>query len=258
MEFQPVSDPIKTERRSWMQPLLTVFAILVCVGAMWRVVAPGLAKGVDELTLKYLAVAGTLLLLRDVKSLAFGDYKVEFARKLEELEARVGDAQAAAVGGGGAIPRSPASAASARMVTRGAAEPVSDESVGPFSDTQPVPGGVPDDPWKGRFGGQKINGTREIDAEVTPVGSPGLFRVRLQVRSTNPKRDPLHGSVQFFLHSTFSNDRPVVTVGPSGVAELTLTAWGAFTVGALADDGRTKLELDLAELATAPHDFKSR
>jgi hypothetical protein len=257
MEFQPVSNPIKTERRSWIQPLLTVFAILVCVGAVWRIVAPATAKGVDELTLKYLAVAGALLLLRDVKSLAFGDYKVEFARKLEELEAKVGDAQAAAVGGGGAIPRAPATAPSARTVTRGDAEPVSEASSA-FADGQPVPGSAPDDPWKGRFGGQKVSGTREIDAEVTPVGSSGLFRVRLQVRSTNPKRDPLHGSVQFFLHDTFSNDRPVVTVGPSGVAELTLTAWGAFTVGALADGGRTKLELDLAELATAPHDFKMR
>ncbi|HEY0037555.1 MAG TPA: pYEATS domain-containing protein [Longimicrobium sp.] len=253
-----MSDPKKTERRSWIQPLLTVFAILVCIGAVWRTVAPASAKGVDELTLKYLAVAGALLLLRDVKSLAFGDYKVEFARKLEELEAKVGDAQAAAVGGGGAIPRPPASAAPAPIVTRGGAESVSDAASKAFADGQPVPGSVPDDPWKGRFGGQKISGTREIDAEVTPVGSSGLYRVRLQVRSTNPKRDPLHGTVQFFLHDTFSNDRPVVTVGPSGVAELTLTAWGAFTVGALADDGGTKLELDLAELATAPHDFKSR
>jgi len=249
---------MKTDRRSWLQPLLTVFAILVCMGAVWRVVAPSLAKGVDELTLKYLAVAGTLLLLRDVKSLAFGDYKVEFARKLEELEAKVGDAQAAAVGGGGAIPRAPAAAASAPTVTRGDVESVNDPASSAFAEGQPVPGGVPDDPWKGRFGGQTISGTRQIDAEVTPVGSPGLYRVRLQVRSTNPSRDPLHGSVQFFLHPTFSNDRPVVTVGPSGVAELTLTAWGAFTVGALADDGRTELELDLAELATAPHDFKSR
>jgi hypothetical protein len=143
-------------------------------------------------------------------------------------------------------------------VTRGGEANASVRSPAAFADGQPVPGGVSEDPWKGRFGGQKISGTREIDAEVTPVGSSGLFRVRLQVRSTHPSRDPLHGTVQLFLHPTFSNDRPVVTVGPSGVAELTLTAWGAFTVGALADGGRTKLELDLAELATAPDDFKSR
>jgi hypothetical protein len=253
-----VTDPTKTERRSWIQPLLTAFAILACAGAVWRVVNPAVVERVDDVTLRYLAVAGALLLLRDVKSLAFGDYKVEFERRLEELDVKVGNAQAAAVGGGGAIPPASASAASAPKVTRGDGKSVSDEAAGAFADLEPVPGNVHDDPWKGQFGEQKISGTREIDAEVTPVGSSGLYRVRLQVRSTNPKRDPLHGSVQFFLHPTFSNDRPVVTVGPSGVAELTLTAWGAFTVGALADDGRTKLELDLAELATAPRVFKSR
>jgi hypothetical protein len=39
---------------------------------------------------------------------------------------------------------------------------------------------------------------------------------------------------------------------------LKLTAWGAFTVGVLADEGRTKLELDLSELEDAPEDFRSR
>ena len=65
------------------------------------------------------------------------------------------------------------------------------------------------------------------------------------------------GSVQFFLHDTFANSKPVVAVGPNGVAELTLDAWGAFTVGAIADFGLTRLELDLAELDEAPSSFKS-
>jgi len=64
--------------------------------------------------------------------------------------------------------------------------------------------------------------------------------------------------VQFFLHDTFKNDRPIVTVGPNGAAELKLTAWGAFTVGAIADDGRTKLELDLQTLEDAPVEFRGR
>ena len=64
--------------------------------------------------------------------------------------------------------------------------------------------------------------------------------------------------VQFFLHDTFRNQRPVVTVGSDGVAELKLRAWGAFTVGALADEGQTKLELNLEELETAPQEFRDR
>lgn len=56
-------------------------------------------------------------------------------------------------------------------------------------------------------------------------------------------RDSLQGTVRFFMHPTFPNVHPVVTVGPSGVAELILGAWGAFTVGAVTDVGQTKLEL---------------
>jgi hypothetical protein len=209
----------------------------------------GVARRIDETTLWYLAVAGALLLLKDVKSLAFGSYKVEFARKLEELENKVEDAQANAVGGGGW-------AQAAKSADAGVESPQKGQPQATMRFI-PVHGQVEDDPWKGVFGNQRVSGTRELDAEVTLIGTPGLFRVRLQVRSTNPKRDPLRGFVQFFLHPTFGNDRPVVTVGPSGVAELTVTAWGAFTVGALADDGRTKLELDLAELAAAPFEFKA-
>ena len=230
---------------SWVQPVLAILALLVCVGAVARMLDGDVAERIDETTLLYFGVAGALLLLRDVKSLAFGDYKVEFDRKIVELENKVENAQAVAIGKGG-------QARSVEAVDAGV------EGLQKTAEFKPPLGPVADDPWNGVFGGQRISGTRELDAEVTPVGTPGLFRVRLQVRSKNQIRDPLRGAVQFFLHPTFGNDRPVVTVGPSGIAELALTAWGAFTVGALADDGRTKLELDLAGLADAPAEFKAR
>jgi hypothetical protein len=85
----------------------------------------------------------------------------------------------------------------------------------------------------------------------------GYYRVYLKLRSLDAEADPLKGSVQFFLHDTFTNSKPVVAVGPNGVAELVLDAWGAFTVGAIADSGLTRLELDLAELDDAPGSFKS-
>jgi hypothetical protein len=90
------------------------------------------------------------------------------------------------------------------------------------------------------------------------MNESGYCKVQLRLCSTNPARHPLQGSVQFFLHNTFVNDRPVISVSPGGVAELTLTAWGAFTVGAVADGGSTPLELDLAQLETAPLLFRSR
>jgi len=227
-----------------LQVLPVLFAGLVVVGGIWRMFGLPGAGTIDETTLLYFAVAGALLYLRDLKSLKFGNNSIEFDRRFEELEIKVEDAQAAAVGRGGAAPPDPG--AGRGGVGRG----LDDEDGG-------VGRGVAADPLKGKFGGQRVSGPRELDAEVTPI-SPTLFRVRLQVRSTNPGRDPLRGAVQFFLHPTFANNHPVVTVGPSGVAELTLMAEGPFTVGAWADNGATKLELDLRELSTAPAGFKAR
>jgi hypothetical protein len=176
-----------------------------------------------------------------VKSLAFGDYKVEFeqVRKLAaDAKTAAEDAKTAAVGEGklGSAPHP-------RLVT----------AVEAAAST--------DDPHKHQFTGKSFdaNRYRVLQAEVSPINdTPGLFRVHLEVLSTRPKTHPLTGAVQFFLHPTFTNPRPMVRPGPNGVAELNLTAWGAFTVGVQADGGLTKLELDLAELETAAPAFRNR
>jgi hypothetical protein len=241
---------VKDGRRdALIQTLLMLFALLACFGGVWRMFDSRVQDRLDDKTLLYFGVAGALLLLRDVKSFAFGSYRIEFDRKLEELETKVENAQAAAVGRGG-IAR-PLQFSTAKVSDR------SGSTTGARTPFSPTPGAVEDDPWKGVFG-SRTSGARALEGEVWRIGIPGFFRVQLRVRSTNPGRDPLRGSVQFFLHPTFGNDRPVVAVGPGGVAELTLTAWGSFTVGALADDGTTTLELDLAELPDAPPDFKGR
>jgi hypothetical protein len=116
-----------------------------------------------------------------------------------------------------------------------------------------------EDPWKGRFGGKSVRNDRELVAQVTPIARrTGVYSIRLIVRSLRPDINPLKGAVQFFLHPTFNDPTPVVTAGPSGVAELNIKAWGAFTIGAVADNGDTKLELDLSELESAPVEFRNR
>ena len=184
----------------------------------------------DTTTLTYLAVAAALLVLRDVKKLSFGDTTIEFAvKEAREAKAAALNAQAIALGSGKARPMGD-------QRSRGLAA---------------------DDPWKGKFG-QPCANKRCLEAAVRAVpGSADLFDVHLQVRSVDDKK-PLTGVVQFFLHPTFNNSEPVVSVGPNGRAELQLRAWGAFTVGALADNGETSLELDLAELSSAPIEFRSR
>lgn len=221
--------------------LLLFLAALSAFAAILRIVyrAPDDVKNLDETTLLYLGVAGALVLLRDVKTLAFGDYKLEFERVVKianEAKNTADNAQALAVGTGG---------------ERGQHVPASSLEM-----AQPE---VEVDPSKGKFGGQSKRNNRSLEAEVVRVaGIPDLFSVRLVVRPTLPEKDPLREGVQFFLHPTFSNPNPVVSIGPSGVAELNLKAWGAFTVGAVTDNGKTQLELDLSELESAPEDFRRR
>ena len=63
--------------------------------------------------------------------------------------------------------------------------------------------------------------------------------------------------MEFHLHPSLAP--PVVAVKvQDGRAVLNLAAWGAFTVGALADGGQTTLELDLAEDETFPELFRSK
>jgi hypothetical protein len=115
------------------------------------------------------------------------------------------------------------------------------------------------DPHKGRWGGQPTDNGRELRATVRPAEDDLdriWFDVDLEVRSTDPVNRPLVGVVTFFLHPSFSPD--VRTATPvDNAAVLTLRSLGAFTVGAVADDGATRLELDLAELPSAPEAFRA-
>jgi prokaryotic YEATS domain len=115
------------------------------------------------------------------------------------------------------------------------------------------------DPQKGRFGRQEQRNGRKISAlvEVSSIQS-GWGKVSLKVTSL-PGSPELAGKVDFYLHDTFRPDHYVVQV-INGEATLVLRAWGAFTVGAVADAGATPLELDLATSpnVVAPEDWRTR
>lgn len=114
-----------------------------------------------------------------------------------------------------------------------------------------------EDPNKNRFGGKAESNERMLNAIVTPTSyDDELFTVILEVNSINNK-NPLTGEVTFHLHPTFNNPTEVLNV-KDGIAKLNLIAYGAFTVGVECDEGKTKLELDLAELVDAPKLFKER
>jgi hypothetical protein len=115
-----------------------------------------------------------------------------------------------------------------------------------------------DDPQKNRFGGNHEANGRRLVADVTPLsdGEGEVFKVLLRVVSTDDK-NPLTSPVKFFLHDTFQPDT-ICVVPKQRVAQLDLRAIGAFTVGAITDDGKTSLELDLEFLESAPEKFRKR
>jgi hypothetical protein len=110
---------------------------------------------------------------------------------------------------------------------------------------------------KGRFGGASESNGRVLEADVGESSiHPGWFRIDLRVE---PKLQPLDHPVTFYLHESFDPADQVQVVNPtSGVARLTVLAWGAFTVGALTDGGNTRLELDLSQDPRFPALFRKR
>ena len=109
-----------------------------------------------------------------------------------------------------------------------------------------------DDPQKGQWGGKTTRNGRTISADVRPI-SDDWFDITVQVQG----QTPLTEAVTFYLHPSFVPG--VQTVPPAdGVAVLRLQGWGAFTIGAVADSGRTILEIDLAEVSSAPEKFRER
>lgn len=123
------------------------------------------------------------------------------------------------------------------------------------AETLPQPGPMtdPDDPQRHRWGGLSLRNGRRLDATVEAV-SRTWFEIIIRV-TTESGAKPLHGKVDFHVHPSFDSTVETVEV-QDGAATLTLHAYGAFTVGAVADSGRTFLELDLSTLPKAPKYFR--
>jgi hypothetical protein len=114
-----------------------------------------------------------------------------------------------------------------------------------------------DDPWKGKFGEAAARKDVRLDASVSPIANdPYFFEVDLCVHAeTAERQSELAGTkVLYFLHPTFDGQPRLSLFGSDGKAPLELYAYGAFTVGAVLEDG-TLLELNLATLAGAPNRF---
>ena len=115
-----------------------------------------------------------------------------------------------------------------------------------------------EDPQKGQWKSKAISNERELKATVTE-DIKGLYKVNLEVVSTNPMTNPLKDGdyILLALHNTFGNPPLKLIEVDNQSAELSFYSYGSFTVGAFADKGATELELDLADLPNTPSYFKS-
>lgn len=229
--FRNIIDKIQDNRIIFASIVLSVASLVFAVYRVYRVKTP------DKEVFYFLAFSGVVLLLDKIKSISFAGNKVELDAQLKEAKASL------------EVLEDKISYESQSVNEKGL------ENSGILFVKNS------DDPWKGQFENEAVkrDKARELSAEVLTIqGTQKWFFVRLIVKSISPKHKPLKGEVIFFLHPTFPNHIRRVPVGKNGVAELRLKAWGAFTVGVLTDDNKTKLELDLSELENAPMEFRSR
>jgi len=109
---------------------------------------------------------------------------------------------------------------------------------------------VRDDPHKGRFGGQAERDGYRLSAMFRNA-TKSWVEVLLTVEAPPDARLQQADCVEFYLHDTFDPD-VVPAMFKDGVAELSIIAYGGFTVGAWIGCSDVELELDLAKVRGAP------
>lgn len=100
----------------------------------------------------------------------------------------------------------------------------------------------------------EANAERALTAEVVEdEDDPDWYRIQLTLAPVGVG-EPIVGRVYFLIHHTFPQTKVPVTA-KDGQATLERYAYGAFTVVALADGGKTQLALDLSTLPGIPKGF---
>jgi hypothetical protein len=244
-------------RQDAYEPIRRLLFGLLSAAAVACALARSLGiKDVDRDVLYFLVAACAFLVLERIKRFSVGkegisaelaeSIKREISSVTEKAVEEVG--QAAVVG----------AIVAKEGVGKAREDKPQDESIATLLARLPPPGQVDrTDPQKGRFGGLPERNGRRLDVDVRPsLSTLGIYRIKLKVYSTDTI-NPLNGEVLFFLHNTFERDVRSVPV-KDGVARLDLLSYGAFTVGAIADNGETFLELDLALDERFPKEFRER
>jgi hypothetical protein len=230
-------ESVKPPADAYIRWGLLVVAIALVIAAGGHAVWP---ERVDTTTGLFLGLAAGVLIIREISKLETPWLKLERVRQELKQEVQKVDDRVDVVETQGGLPGRPAGLAVSK---RDMVAEVGGRRTAKAND------GWNADPNKGKFGGSPEANNRILEAEITPVTNErsAACNVILRVRSTDPVKHPLAGKVTVHLHPTFA--RPVYQVNVvRGVAEDEITSWGAFTVGAEADEGKTRLELDLMDV----------
>jgi cellulose biosynthesis protein BcsQ len=119
----------------------------------------------------------------------------------------------------------------------------------------------PNDPHKGAWGKKSARNGFELGLKRlnTSVGATAWLDFELSVTRVGESmlEHAPESEVIYFLHPTF-HPSTVSARFVHGRASIKLSAWGAFTIGALVYPEMTTLELDLAELEQLPQEFRYR
>lgn len=213
-------------------------------------------------TLAFLGLACILFALPHIEQIGFGDWLIKLRKEMEDVrEIAEQGRQSAAEAGRTAeeVARSAAPKPNVLPSDKEGLKFIEPALMNDFSALQTIdvqPGSTLNDPWKGVFGGSAIGNGRELSATVKRVSANSpIYTIHLEVEGTDAA-EPITGLVRFFLHPSFANPNPQVRV-ENGKAQLDLLATGSFTVGVLADGGRTRLELDLSEIPGVDGYFKT-
>ena len=115
-----------------------------------------------------------------------------------------------------------------------------------------------DDPQKGRFGGKREVNNKRLEAAVIKSSIPLFYNVIVWVETTDGQ--PLKGDVIMYLHDSFADPVRVIKEEEftEGKAMVKVKAWGAFTAGAVCDNGATLLEYDLSQDERLPKEFREK
>jgi hypothetical protein len=184
----------------------------------------------DEKTALFLALAMVALVINRLTRFRGGGIEID----LTELKQEVENVQASL----GGIEKSLAPASRSSSL---APAPVQETAVDAGID--------PDDPNRGQFGNQSEANGRKLTAAIEPLAGPrsAFCSIRFRVESTDATK-PLSGRVEVYTHPTFRRYAKHSLDVVNGVATDRRKAYGVFTIGIVADEGKTRLELNLANV----------